>query len=381
MSQQPFQLAQRLIAKFNLWQDRIRPPLTVRPIGAKRALLSYIVYPFRPNPPKNHCNVIECVQMADVLNELGYCVDVVDYRNTTSITYQRYDLILGFGLPFARAFGSGATKVSRINYLTGANPNFSNVAEAQRIAALHARKGREIKPRREVYHPWINAAVNSDGLIVTGNGWTASTYADINPFVETVPVPYATTPSLVSKQERGFVWFGGTGAAHKGLDLVLDAMSEGDSSFHLDVCGPTDRDRDFFELYAHELTGNPRIKYWGMIDPTGPIMHEIVARNTFVILPSCSEGGASSVITCMAHGMIPIVTRESSIDLYGFGVEIASATVAGVRAAMQTAWQLPTSEVSLQRHNILAHVLRQHSPQVFKASFSKAVQSILGQTS
>ena len=36
---------------------------------------------------------------------------------------------------------------------------------------------------------------------------------------------------------------------------------------------------------------------------------------SFILFPSCSEGMASGVLTCMNHGLIPIITKECGIDI------------------------------------------------------------------
>lgn len=325
-------ITKKIVNRLHYTIDRWTPPVTLKKGGQKKALLSYVLHPFRAKEQILHCNIVESLQMVEALGELGYAVDVVDYRFNRTIEYKKYDLAIGLGTPFRQSFDAKKKGLRRICYLTGANPNFSNLAEARRLKNIYDRKGILLKARREVYWPWAFGAVNADGVIITGNEWTASTFQDVNDNLYTVPVPNISNDITINTgaaSKKGFVWFSGNGAVHKGLDLALEAVCYSSKDYTLDICGNIKREKDFISCYNSELFDHRQVKYFGMIDPNGSYMKEIVARNTFVLFPSCSEGTASSVITCMARGLIPIVTKESGISLRGFGIEIEHATPGG----------------------------------------------------
>jgi hypothetical protein len=373
-------LTKRIVNRINYTLDEWRSPVSVKKLGSKRALLSYIVHPFRMKGQLFHCNIIESLQIAEALSEKGYSVDVVDYRYKRKIDYSEYDLIVGLGTPFRRSFESQKPTFKRICYLTGASPNFSNLAEAKRINAVYQRKGKYLKARREVYWPWAFGAINADAVIVTGNEWTASTFNGINDRFFTVPVPYIS--NNVTKVENAivqkeFVWFSGEGAVHKGLDLALEAACYGNTQFNLHVCGNIKNEKDFLDCYESELFKQPNIFFHGMIDPNGDAMQKIVKASSFVLLPSCSEGSASSVITCMALGLIPIVTRESGISLKGFGIEIEEDTPAGVRQAMEKANKMSETVIREQKKAAIEFVHQQHSAENYKKAFSYALTQII----
>lgn len=61
----------------------------------------------------------------------------------------------------------------------------------------------------------------------------------------------------------------------------------------------------------------------GFLNVESDFFSELAARCLYVILPSCSEGIATSVITAMGRGaMIPIVTKECGVDIDDFGISI-----------------------------------------------------------
>jgi hypothetical protein len=222
--------------------------------------------------------------------------------------------------------------------------------------------------------------VNADALIIIGNEWTRSTYQGIHENIFTLPVPFIAHARPISRDldnTNGFVWFSGPGAVHKGLDLILDAVQLDQNNVMLDICGNISKEKDFCNSYSNELFDNRQVNYMGMIGPETEQMDQVIARNSFTILPSCSEGTASSVITCMASGLIPVVTKESGVSLQGFGIEIKKATPVSVREAMIEAASLPAEEILRQRQMVSDYVHAHHSPAAFKQQFKHAVNAVI----
>ncbi|HLO80518.1 MAG TPA: glycosyltransferase [Chitinophagaceae bacterium] len=360
--------------------DKWRPPVSLKNGGTKSALLSYILTPFRGNSRVLHSSAVEAIEMADALAELGFNVDGVDYRYQGKIDYNKYDLVIGFGYPFRQSLVSLKEGAKRICYLTGASPGYSNLAEATRVKYLYQRKGVVVSPQREVYWPWVNSVVNADALMIIGNEWTKSTYQGIHENIFTLPVPFIAHARPISSDldnTNGFVWFSGPGAVHKGLDLILDAIQLDQNNVMLDICGNISKEKDFCNSYRNEIFDNRQVSYMGMIGPETEQMDKVIARNSFTILPTCSEGTASSVITCMASGLIPVVTKESGVNLQGFGIEIKKATPASVREAMIEASSLPADEILRQRRKVSEYVHANHSPAAFKQQFKQALTTVI----
>lgn len=344
-----------------------KKPIQVRQGGQKKALIFYISYPFVTQNHHGHSNQNEVIVMADVLAELGFSVDVVDYNSEFNIDYLTYDLLIGFGGAFARSFSRTNFRGKRILHLTGANPNFSNAAEATRCRNLRMRQGVMLAPRREVYWPWMFSAINSDAVFVLGNSWTISTYDGLNGSTYLIPVPYVAQVELqkvfkdYSKVKNNFCWFAGGGAVHKGLDILLEAIVACDNEFHLDICGPIDKEDDFLMFYKDILFNNKKVNFHGFIDVTSKKMKDIIYNNTFVILPSCSEGAASSVITCMAAGLVPIVTKEAGIEIGDFGVLIENPTPTSVFSSMLQASSMSEEGLEICSKKSAEYARSEHS--------------------
>ena len=346
-----------------------------------KVLICYIKSPFyMKDRPVKHCNVIESQIIAETFYNLGYSVDVVDCRCKRKIDYSKYKVICGFGLSFRNSFFNARLSTKRICYLTGANPNFSNTQEALRIKTIFKSKGTLLLPRREVYWPWMHAAINSDHLIVTGNQFTENSYKNLNNNISHVSVPFIKSSLDIqfnAQSNTGFLWFGGAGALFKGLDLAIDSVKESVHNIKLDICGPISGEKDFFDLYDQDISKNQYINFHGMIDVSSSKMKLLAERNAFVILPSCSEGGASSVLTCMNLGMIPIVTKECSINLVNFGIQIKDFTLEAMREAINTAIAMTDQEINLQRGLIRKFLDNNHSENAIKMQMTDLLKKIL----
>lgn len=367
----------RLLRLYNL------KPAPIFKNGHKHALLCYLSKPFKTQNHRSHSNQREVVVLANVLNELGFSVDVVDYCSMAKIDYSRYQLLIGFGSAFANSFLGMSFKGTRILHMTGANLNFSNQAEAWRAHQLRERRGVLLSPRREAYWPWMFSAINSDAIFVLGNSWTASTYEGLNDRIFQLPVPFVAPKISNLKRDfetarRRFCWFAGSGALHKGLDLILDAIDQLGDEFHLDICGPIEQEADFLEVYDKSIYGNPRVSFHGFIDVASLEMENLMLNNAFVIFPSCSEGGGSSVITCMAAGLIPVVTKEASVEIGDFGILIEYPSVAAIVESMFIASEMSRDE--LHHRSIKASKFAQmaHTYDAYRNEIRQAVVTVTG---
>ncbi len=360
-----------------------QPPIRVAEgQGRKRALICYITHPFRTKKHDyRHSNKIDSRAIAKVLSELGYDVWAIDFDSDYPVDYSRYELLIGFGRAFERSFDRTFCG-KRVFYLTGASPCFSNWAEVERLRSVRARKGTLLKPRRTVQEPWVASAMLSDAVACIGNDWTRSTYASLGVSPTMIPAPYVSSWDRDSLKKdfrvcrSNFVWFGSLGAVHKGLDLALEAMETVDGDHMLEVCGDVEKESDFFELYRDHLLGRNNITYHGFMDVRSNEMKLILEQCGFVILPSCSEGTATSVLTMMDAGLIPIVTRESGIDIEDFGLLIQEFSPESVALAMEKAASLPSEEIRERSERVSRFTRENHSVEALEAKLREIFLSV-----
>jgi glycosyltransferase involved in cell wall biosynthesis len=352
----------------------------------RRALLSYIKRPFKyPHLKHVHAAFQKAPIIAAVLDQLGFDVDVLDFTSEYRVNYRDYELIFGFGQPLFNSFKSPFAG-PRVYFATGADPNFSNHAEAMRLRSLRDRRHVLLRPMRTVSHEWGVSVTLSDLIVCLGNEWSMGTYRQYNMRTVCLPVTYCyhwpaeLVPRETQRISRQFIWFGGSGAVHKGLDLVLEAMDLVGDGCALHVCGPISAEGDFIDLYREHLYQRHDVNYHGLVDIRSPEFLRLMNVCAFVVLPSCSEGGGSSVLTCMHYGLIPVVTRESSVETLDFGIVIADATPASVARAMQQAYQLGPNELERRSRAAQEYCWNCQGVEQFRSALKDSLEAVLSPT-
>ena len=371
---------------FTSLRYRMRPitDLPYRGTGrpGKRVLLSYLTRPFRDRTEDHvHPNRAEARVIASLFMDRGYRVSVVHYLAGVPLDYSKYDVIFGMGNPLENSFQTNF-KGTRIFYATTASADFHLAAEASRLQQLKKRRGILLQPRRTINYGWACSQSLSDAIVCLGNKWTISTLQPWSKRVYRVPVSCIRSwrPNELDSEQpgrrRGFLWLGGRGAVHKGLDLVLEALDFQGVECRLFVCGPIEDEIDFIKAYKHQLEENSRVSFEGFVDIRTEKFRSIAQQCAYVILPSCSEGGGSSVLTAMSMGLIPVVTTEAAIDAGNSGLLINDATPAGVASAMNRAMELSEEDYRARSESAVA-IGSGHSIDNFENAFSAALDSIL----
>jgi glycosyltransferase involved in cell wall biosynthesis len=163
---------------------------------------------------------------------------------------------------------------------------------------------------------------------------------------------------------------------HKGLDLVLEAFAQM-PDFHLTVCGPVQHEKDFEDAYNKELYHTANILTTGWMDVSSPEFIEIARNCAGLVYPSCSEGQAGSVVTCMRAGLVPIVSLESGVDVSDdFGVSLRESSVNEIREAVTRLSSFPARQ--LNEMAVLAWKLaKKHSRDRFAEEYCKLVDRLI----
>ncbi|MCB0200186.1 MAG: glycosyltransferase [Anaerolineae bacterium] len=302
----------------------------------RRALLSYVVppIPITPNDPRffesRTIYMWHAYEFTRVLNELGYKVDIIRFDDTKFIPQAQYDLFVGHGgVIFGQIAEQLPRECIRIYWSTGCYWQFHNEQELARLEALRARRGVALPPDRLIAHSEERALELADGIIGLGNHFTRRTYAKFGQvfMVNNMAKPPDPAAHGAHDWEAGkhhFLYYAGGGCVHKGLDLLLETFLQLKDQ-HLWICAPIEP--EFGALYADALNGRPNIHLLGVIPPRSRAFINVAQRCNFSILPSCSEGQPHSIVECMAHGLIPVVSEACGVDVDGIGYTLASCSV------------------------------------------------------
>lgn len=350
----------------------------------KKVLLSYISSVFnKDNSIKNHhTNFYKTYLFAEVLNELGYAVDVVDWTEVFNGDYNRYDAIIGLGESVEEAFKHVKKPTKIIWFGTGCNPFYSNPVTVNRVIDFHNKHGLYlIESSRFIYKDWPLQHEAADWIILHGNCFSKSTFRKNNIDVVKAPVYINHKSDFENKNwvnaKSNYLWFGSSGLIHKGLDLLIDTFTNRDD-INLHICGNLESEKNFYNYYKKTINKCSNIYYHGEIDIKSLNYKNILENCAFVIFPSASEGGAASVITCMANGgLIPITTKSADVDLTEYGIEIYQLSVEGIEDAISRSQELDTRDLINQSKLIIENTSKKHTFECFKKNIHDILKRIL----
>jgi len=334
-----------------------------------------------------HTNNWEFLEIARILNRLGFWVDIVD--RTVSLGDIRfedtYDVFIGIGAGNSGKYypdiASQLKRAAKVFYAAGPEPTLSNELIYKRYAYFYERHpDKKVELRRTIDKVDIQRSMElTDAIFCIGNEFAINTYAKFaKPIYRICPStsPRITTDlvCLEQKSPKKFLYFGGNGNIVKGLDLVIEVFA-GLPDLELYICAP-ENEGDFNEAYKELLTQCPNIHFLGFIRIGGKVFNEITSQCGYIIFPSCSEGIATSVVTCMRRGLIPVVTRESGIDVRDFGYLIEDVRIEKLQALIQRISEVKGDE--LYRRSVQSYLNSfAYTQSRFSESFEKALIDVL----
>lgn len=345
---------------------------------APRVLVSYITSFFDGSGRIDiHTNCIESSVIVKYFLEHGFVVDLVHcqdrYWNKMS---NKYDVIFGFGEPYKKACELNPNAL-KIIYLTESAPAVSSKREKERVDYYYERHGIITKLQRTNLYYTDKEICMSDFAVLIGNDYTKSGYKSL--FSNNI---YTLNPSGLfnrnfvlteknTKDECNFLWFGSGGAIHKGLDLLLDVFSH-NKSLHLYICGLSQDEKWLMRPYKN----CSNIHDCGFLFVQSNSFLDIMQKTAFVVLPSAAEGMATSVLTCMRHGMIPIVTRNTGITLFDVGGYLDSYNLNYVDSIIKSFANMNIKEINEGRKKIYQYSNNCFTIDKYKESLYKILDSI-----
>lgn len=337
---------------------------------------------------RSHTNEWESYEIARVLNSLGFIVDVID-RTATLEDIEKitdiYDIFVGIGAgDSGKYFKDIAIKIPsaiRIIYALGPEPDLSNIITKKRHDEFLERfPGNEIVYRRMIHDVDISESMKyTEAIITCCNDWGIEGYKKFGKQIERVWLSsyegLRTTPEEISKKDqKKFLYFGGNGNIMKGLPLVIEAFSKL-PDLELYIGAPT-TEEDFNAIMKPMLDASPNIHFVGFMDVKGEEYGGISRDCGYVILPSSSEGCATSVTTCMRRGLIPIVTVETGVDVGDFGYMLESMDMDYIVAKLRSISEEDRSEFE-RRAQATYKESEKYTQENFTRTFTEAVKNII----
>lgn len=287
---------------------------------AKNCLILYIVFPFKnKNNVETHQNQWQVKELARIIGSFGYNIDVIDYDNNNIKFNKKYDLIIDLHPGLNTSYWPYMNiDCCRIAYITGSNPTFSNKAEERRLDQLLERRGKKLIARRICKEFSKDILESFDAVFFIGNEYNWKTYNGFSIkkvyFIKNNGYVFNSVVENSRRKTNNFLFFASSGQVHKGLDLLLEVFDEQDIGANLYICSSFQSEKDFCDLYNDELFHRKNIFPIGFVDINSNEFNQVMKICSYVVMPSCSEGIAGSILTAMSAGLIPIVSREC-----GFG--------------------------------------------------------------
>lgn len=278
----------------------------------RRVLISYITSPFINKNDFSHTNLLECYTAAEIFNELGFCVDVIDYNSNKKINYSKYDVVYGMGMVLEKSFYFNKKKIKKIFYATGCNPIFSNVETLLRVRDFYNSHGvMLLESSRLIEQGCYLQTFLSDGVIVLGDEFVLNTYQNydkngIERFRNLAAFFYDINDIDISAKNfseanKHFLWFGSSGAIHKGLDILIDIFFKR-QDIYLHICGLSENEKGFLNYYNKVFLQSKNIINHGFVNIKSEEFNNLMNKCAFVISPSVSEGGSPAILNVVANG-------------------------------------------------------------------------------
>jgi glycosyltransferase involved in cell wall biosynthesis len=367
----------RVVDKLLTLKGRVR---LSRGLGPS-AVISYLLAPpiwYGRYFTSAHNNRAKVFFMAQTLAEMGFNVDLFDYRKRAPAIDPDCSLFIGHNVHFA----SIAERLERKDahkalILSGSYHHFGNEQQHIRAANMAARRGIAVPIHQNNIVPDLDANFNvADRILLLGTDFIRKTYPE--KFQDKMSL---FNNVLVMGREkkrstgRNFLFMSSEGQVHRGLDLVLETFAK--RSERLFICSMFLTEPEFMKMYDRELFHTANIEPVGFVKMGGEAFLKIVDQAGFCILPSCSEGQSGSLLNCMARGLIPVATANCGIpEIEKIGYLIAGDTLADVQAAVERAAGASESELAEKRER-LYRFMPNFFPLAFKSRFREFMSSLL----
>jgi hypothetical protein len=352
----------------------------------KRALVSFIVHPFLyPKHYFFHTNRIECKTLCDILNELGYQVDLVDYDYTEFDSQYEYDLILGYGFPIENMiFKYGKRKSKYIIYRNGTNEEYSDLISLERAYEFYIRTNNLILDSVPTSrYSFKGQLYFADKILVLGNLFVQSTYhkfthsliSPVNLFFYDVGKIDFNKKNF-SKVKNNYLWFGSKGAIRKGLDICLEYFAKR-TDINLYVAGLSESETTFIEFYSAYFNLD-NIFNIGFVKMESDEFQELMMNCAAIIFPTIWEGGGGAVLNVTASaGLIPIVTENLGLDFNNDEILIPKISMEGLDFAIKKFETLSYDDICEKSKRINNFIRNNHTYENYKNSLIRNINSLL----
>lgn len=351
--------------------------------ASKRALLIYLSLPLKWK--KNdirfnaHQNFRQSRQIAELLIQRGYQVEVVQHNDKQYIPSGSYDLVISHSGVVAERLQALKKTGYRLCMRTGRYSSFVDKVTGQRYALLGERRGKHLKWNKVGKANSVYDAYDAIACF-DANGTTSATFSEIgipayafrnyaNPMIE-------VSGNKAENANKGFIYLAGHLHVLKGLDWLIESFAQR-PELDLYICGRVPD--DLMEIYQDEL-GLPNIHAMGFVSLTSKKFQNICKSVYWYVSASASEGCSGAVMDAMAAGLIPIVTEACGVDTHGAGFTMQNPNIELLGVKLDAAAAMSSAQI--EEHSLLARevIERWYQPEHFADDWSRILDQVEAQT-
>lgn len=385
-----YRFTKTLTRRLGVEIHRYRPDYSERcvslssPTGGKRGrvLLAYIVDSFLKSKlarVTTHTHFLEARLIAEMYLQHDFDIDVIDYRYGDFLPRREYRILVSARTHLASLAERMPSTCLKIAHLDTSHYVFNNRATYQRVWALQQRRGfssssvRVVEPNQAIERADV-------GAVLGNRRFTLPTYAYAGKPLYSLPVVTDFSLPWVERDyadaRRRFLWLGSGGLVHKGLDVTLEAFCRL-PAFELSVCGPLAKEVEFCRQYARELYQQPNVRAFGWVDVISTQFIALAQHAVAFVYPSCAEGQAGAAILALRAGLIPIVSRETGVDVDDFGLVLDDCQPQAIADAVQYLAQLPAAELRRRSRAAWEYAQAHHTPAAYRTAYGRMLAEIL----
>lgn len=354
----------------------------------RHALLCYIALPFLIERDSNqfikHTNRWDALEIAKILDELGFTVDVMDHDDVKTQVRKKYDLLIGFGRADKLA-QELPTSTIKIFLGTGSEPTDRDRCIQERTKDVSSKRNCTLKVYRTNPYPAENLKYYDVLACLGTEEATIPTYRRFfdkkifcwpnHAYDQWIGIPAGKD---FTQSRYNYLYFGTSGQILCGLDLLLEVFAK-KPHLNLYVCGPFEKEKDFVKCFHSELYETPNIHPIGWVTLGSPQHRDLILKCGMVIAPMCPVIAHGSILVCMGNGLIPVVTRHAAgIDTDILGTTIPSLNTTQIGAVVEHVSNQPVVWHETISQQMISIVRSEFSQAAFSTKFKSILSEVTG---
>jgi glycosyltransferase involved in cell wall biosynthesis len=293
--------------------------------------------------PSAWCNL---VMMRGFLDR-GFAVDCIDWDDAGSRPDGTFDAVFDVIQNLERLQRHAGKGASRILFPWFMQSRVHNSLSRARHVDLLNRRGIDVPPNKLVQE--TRGAEIATDMLFPGGEYALESYraspAKIYRLPQIRPFDLEVNRTRdLSEARRHFLWIGGHGKVHKGLDLALEAFERMPDT-HLWVCGEMSAEPAFEAAFRRELNELPNVHLLRFVDTQSEQWAELTTRCLGVVSATAAEVRVTSMLASMRCGLIPLLSAGNDIDAPRSTITLETNSVEAIQTAVRHAQGLTDQEL------------------------------------